>query len=453
MTQAYSFTADPTPVTVAFAPPAPQSRASIFLRIVMAIPAAIFTGLVGIAAFFAVIVAWFAALFTGQVPEGLHRFLHGYLGLYTRLQGYIWMLTGVYPPFQLHAPDYPIAVSVMRSKHRRLTVLVRIILAIPAALLATIVNTGVTVVSPAIWLIVLIKGRMPDTVFMAVASVLRYQTRLGAYTSLLTAAYPGDLFGDPPTFAPPAAAGGMYAPIPVPNPPSGSPLPPPPPMSPSGAPGPWSPPGTSPTTGFPPTSPPPFAPQGAPTNVAGSMLPPPPAATPAGLYSNVVPEALVNGRLTRLVLAKGAKRLLVAFIVLGVIGGITNAAITSSASARAVSVSQINRHYRTLEKAANDFQDETAACTAKADFVCAQRADVKLAQAFTEFGDQLDAVAVPARAQLAADTVLADVRRIAILLNDLGKAPTATAYQQRVPELQSRLRQFDTDYKKFADVI
>ena len=41
-----------------------------------------------------------------------------------------------------------------------------------------------------IWLIVLIRGRVPQPVFDGTASVVRYQSRFYAYLTLLTARYP-----------------------------------------------------------------------------------------------------------------------------------------------------------------------------------------------------------------------------------------------------------------------
>ena len=54
-----------------------------------------------IAAIVVLIIAWFAALFTGTVPEGLHGFLVGVLRWGTRVQGYLFNLPHAYPPFSL----------------------------------------------------------------------------------------------------------------------------------------------------------------------------------------------------------------------------------------------------------------------------------------------------------------------------------------------------------------
>ena len=56
------------------------------------------------AAFFVVIVAWFAILFTGRYPRGLFDFVEGVIRWHNRVVGYAFTLvTDQYPPFRLEA--------------------------------------------------------------------------------------------------------------------------------------------------------------------------------------------------------------------------------------------------------------------------------------------------------------------------------------------------------------
>jgi hypothetical protein len=56
----------------------------------------------GLAAVFAVIIAWFAILLTGQYPRGLFDFVVGVIRWGTRVTGYAFILvTDQYPPFSL----------------------------------------------------------------------------------------------------------------------------------------------------------------------------------------------------------------------------------------------------------------------------------------------------------------------------------------------------------------
>jgi hypothetical protein len=70
----------------------------------LALPHYIVLGLLYIAAFFVVIVAWFAILFTGRYPRGLFTFVEGVIRWHNRVVGYaVTLVTDQYPPFRLSA--------------------------------------------------------------------------------------------------------------------------------------------------------------------------------------------------------------------------------------------------------------------------------------------------------------------------------------------------------------
>lgn len=85
------------PVDLEIAPRAKQNRAKTAFRIVLAIPALfVATGLL-FAMFLVAMFGWFAALFTGRMPDGLRK-----LGLFclrysAQLNAYLYMLTDRYP--------------------------------------------------------------------------------------------------------------------------------------------------------------------------------------------------------------------------------------------------------------------------------------------------------------------------------------------------------------------
>lgn len=69
---------------------------------ILAIPHYIVLIFLSIAAFFVVIFAWFAILFTGRYPRGLFDFVLGVSRWYNRVVGYAFVLvTDQYPPFRL----------------------------------------------------------------------------------------------------------------------------------------------------------------------------------------------------------------------------------------------------------------------------------------------------------------------------------------------------------------
>jgi hypothetical protein len=68
----------------------------------LAIPHYIVLFFLGIGAFFAIVVAWFAILFTGRYPRGLFDFVVGVLRWSIRVTAYAFALTtDEYPPFRL----------------------------------------------------------------------------------------------------------------------------------------------------------------------------------------------------------------------------------------------------------------------------------------------------------------------------------------------------------------
>jgi hypothetical protein len=70
----------------------------------LAIPHYIVLFFLGIGAFFVVIVAWFAILFTGRYPRGLFNYVEGVIRWQNRVTGYAYTLvTDAYPPFRLGA--------------------------------------------------------------------------------------------------------------------------------------------------------------------------------------------------------------------------------------------------------------------------------------------------------------------------------------------------------------
>ena len=70
----------------------------------LAIPHYIVLFFLSIGAFFAIVIAWFAILFTGRYPRGLFDYVEGVLRWHNRVIGYAFALvTDRYPPFRLSA--------------------------------------------------------------------------------------------------------------------------------------------------------------------------------------------------------------------------------------------------------------------------------------------------------------------------------------------------------------
>jgi Domain of unknown function (DUF4389) len=78
------------------------SRWQIFVKWLLALPHYLVLAVLGIAASFAILIAFFAILFTGKYPRGLFDFVVGVIRYAVRVQAYaFWFMTDRYPPFSL----------------------------------------------------------------------------------------------------------------------------------------------------------------------------------------------------------------------------------------------------------------------------------------------------------------------------------------------------------------
>jgi hypothetical protein len=174
-----------------------RSRLTVFFRLLLVIPHVIWLYLWGIAAGIAVLVSWFAALFTGRVPDGLHDFNAAFLRYSTRVTGYLFLLADPWPPFS-PSQAYPIDVRVDPSASQsRLTVFFRLLLAIPALILVYVFRAVNQIVAFLAWFYCLALGRMNEGMRNISAWLLRYEVQTYAYLMLLTGRYPS--LGGAPT--------------------------------------------------------------------------------------------------------------------------------------------------------------------------------------------------------------------------------------------------------------
>jgi hypothetical protein len=92
---------DPPTRFVIQTPAESRNRLTVFFRVLLAIPHFIVLTIVGIGAYVAMIIGWFAVLITGAWPQGLRDFLIGVQRWGLRLGAYLLLLTDEYPPFGL----------------------------------------------------------------------------------------------------------------------------------------------------------------------------------------------------------------------------------------------------------------------------------------------------------------------------------------------------------------
>jgi Domain of unknown function (DUF4389) len=181
------------PVSLDVDPPAPQSRLTVFFRILMVIPHLIILAFIGIGLAVVTFIAWWAILFTGKYPAGMANFSAGTLRWMTRVMSYLSLLTGKYPAFSMDDDSaYPIRLSVEPelTGRNRLTTFFRIIMIIPHYIVLYFIQIAVQIVQLISWVIALFTGRVPDGLHTFMAGYQRWNARYIAYALLLTDKYP-----------------------------------------------------------------------------------------------------------------------------------------------------------------------------------------------------------------------------------------------------------------------
>ena len=145
---------DEHPINVVVSDDLKRSRLTVFFRYLLAIPHMIWLYLWSIAAMFVQFINWFATLFMGRSPEGLHNFLAGYMRYSTHVTAYLNLL------------------------------------AIPAMILAVILQIPLALIALIGWFVCLIMGRMPASFERVATYCMQYNVRTNAYSLLLTVRYP-----------------------------------------------------------------------------------------------------------------------------------------------------------------------------------------------------------------------------------------------------------------------
>jgi hypothetical protein len=89
------------PATIAVTEPAVRDRATIAVRLILAVPHVIVLFFLALAWLLCTIIAWFAILFTGRYPASLYPFALGVMRWMLRVEAYLLLLVDEYPPFTL----------------------------------------------------------------------------------------------------------------------------------------------------------------------------------------------------------------------------------------------------------------------------------------------------------------------------------------------------------------
>ncbi len=410
----------PAPILVSFPPPTEQPRLTVAFRAILAIPQlfalAIVSAVAGVVAF----IGWWAALFTGRLPDWAHQLLAGLVRWSARVSAYLYLVTGTYPPFTLDDTDYPVRLITKPTRLNPLAVLFRYFLMLPVGVVAAVASLGLAVLSVVAWVITVITGRVPTAMHEAFCAIIRFMARYSGYAYMVTPDYPGGLYGDRPEFAlgsvPPGFAASQAAAVTDPL-------------------------GTA-------------APEYAPTGASPAAVQAPQAPEAAGATGGPAdPWRLVlSSRAKALVTASlviGAA-VLIAFIVLFV--SLASPAVNSAVT-RASALANINSAYGQLNGVLKTFPTQTEACGQS--LSCVTALDGKVSRAFGTFGTNLQQAGVPSAYSGDEGKLAADTNAIAADFSRLAGAQSATQYEGIVAgmDITSTLDQWETDFNGLESAL
>jgi hypothetical protein len=347
-------------------------------------------------------------------------------------------MNDAYPPFSTKK-DFGVNVEIPTTNVRRWTVLFRIVLIIPAAIVSALVTGGTEVAAVFIWLIVLVKGEMPVSLFAALAAILRYQARFYAYYTMLTSKYPGELFGDEPSDAPldvpsdEAPTTNDVAALSV------QPVPPTPLDF-----------GIDETITAAPTNDTETSPVDGDTEEPDHGYPRFGAPTGAPMQFNGDPllgDTDVAPRTARLVLSKASKRIVVTFLVLGVIGNAANTVLRNKLLDNQSALTSLSNANNTLNAQVASAKVVKGVCTLGTT-TCTQQYFAAIATAFGDFDNSLNGTNFPSSAHADAVRLEATTGKFVALLVEFKSATTIT--QAQVNQLNNLGNNFDTQLNQVA---
>jgi hypothetical protein len=168
-----------------------RSRLTVFFRGLLSLPHLVWLELWGLLALLAAIASWFATLLRGRSPERLHRFLASYVRYQFHVYAFLYLVANPFPGFVGAARSYPLEIVVAeRAPQNRWKTGFRLVLILPALLLAGAYGAVANFVAVLGWFSALARGRVPLGLRNAGALALRYQSQVLAYALLLTDVYP-----------------------------------------------------------------------------------------------------------------------------------------------------------------------------------------------------------------------------------------------------------------------
>jgi hypothetical protein len=206
---------NPHPIRLVVTDDLQRSRLTVFFRLLLAIPHIIWLTGWTVVALVAAVINWFATLFSGHSPAGLHNFLARYIRYATHVSAFLFLAANPVPGFVGEPGSYPIDIEIdpPPEHQNRWVTGFRVILAWPALFLAGLLGGGIQfnagpyggggssgasgIAAFLGWFASLVRGAMPSGLRNLDAYGLGYSAQAYGYLLLLTDRYPNS---DPTSF-------------------------------------------------------------------------------------------------------------------------------------------------------------------------------------------------------------------------------------------------------------
>ena len=148
------------------------------------------TGLLGFVAGVLAVVSWFTILISREHIAGIRAYTTFYVRWRVRALSYLMLLQDQYPP--LGDAPYPSSVTIVDPERARdrLSVGLRIVLAIPHFIVLVFLMTAFWMTTIAAWIAIVIGGRYPKGLYEFGVGALQWLVRVEAYLLLLIDEYP-----------------------------------------------------------------------------------------------------------------------------------------------------------------------------------------------------------------------------------------------------------------------
>jgi hypothetical protein len=181
----------PHPVSMRNEDAPERNRLTVFFRLILVLPHAVWLLLWGLVVFLAAIVAWIIGIFMGRIPAGLHRFFAAYIRYDAHVTAFGSLAGGPFPGFTGKAGSYPVDIEIAPpEKQSRWSIGFRWLLGFPAFMILGGLGTAQSVAAVGAWFYALVRGRMPSGLHSLLAYIVRYTGQTYAYALLLTPVYP-----------------------------------------------------------------------------------------------------------------------------------------------------------------------------------------------------------------------------------------------------------------------